>query len=83
MSTKQFQYILEYTRDPNHSEWVPWLSPPYASFSQAEEDLCKLSIREQEFNLNSKTNKEKAILGFRIVEKVLEIKNQIVTEILF
>lgn len=85
MRKKQRRYVIEYTFDKDHREWFVWDGKQHLSYVQAKDEMNKLAVREQEFNLNKAEPKPHpcVISGFRIIEEYIEISTSTLTEILF
>lgn len=85
-NTKKTQhYLIECTFDPNHNVWEPWDKQVYLSYSLIKEEVWKLTQQEAEYNRRDTDPNPKVpkILGFRIVQNVVETTTEIITEFLF
>lgn len=83
MITKNHHYVIECTLDPNCKVWEAWSNITYKSYSAIKNEVWKLTQTEAEFNRTEEASTfTHKIFGFRIVEKYVETKTEVLTEFL-
>jgi hypothetical protein len=85
MNKKSYKYIIEYTRDSEHTYWETWDDKTYISYQVCKDEIWKLSQAEAEYNRTEESENSyvRKIQGFRIVQVYTEITHETVMEFLF
>lgn len=84
MTKTSHQYVIECTLDPEHNNWEAWDNQVWLSYVAAKEQAWKLAQRESEYNRTDAAQDPNVhkIHGFRIVQNIIEIKTETISEFL-
>jgi hypothetical protein len=81
---KTIHYLIECTLDPTYKNWEIWDKQVYLSYSVIKDVVWKLAQSEAEYNRTAVAQdpKIRKVLGFRIIQNVVETTTEIITEFL-